>query len=33
MDVSTLRRLGIVAIGKEMNVYIALAGARFYSVF
>mmetsp|Transcript_11766 Transcript_11766/g.17726 ORF Transcript_11766/g.17726 Transcript_11766/m.17726 type:complete len:304 (-) Transcript_11766:1725-2636(-) len=31
-DASNLRRIGIVAIGKEMEVTVALAGARFYNV-
>lgn len=31
-DASNLRRIGIVAIGKEMEVTIAMAGARFYNV-
>jgi len=30
LDVSALRRIGIVAIGEEMKVYLALAGLRFY---
>lgn len=30
-DVTALRRLGVVAIGKEMKVFIALAGIRFYN--
>jgi len=29
-DPSELRRLGIVAIGKPMDVYLAVAGVRFY---
>jgi len=29
-DASELRRLGIVAIGKAMEVYLAVAGVRFY---
>ncbi len=29
-DPSELRRLGIVAIGKAMEVYLAVAGVRFY---
>jgi hypothetical protein len=33
LDVSELRRIGIVAIGTEMDVFLAVAGARFYSVF
>jgi hypothetical protein len=33
LDVSELRRIGIVAIGAEMDVFLAVAGARFYSVF
>mmetsp|Transcript_12133 Transcript_12133/g.14640 ORF Transcript_12133/g.14640 Transcript_12133/m.14640 type:complete len:82 (+) Transcript_12133:2-247(+) len=33
LDVSVLRRLGIVAIGEEMDAFIAIAGIRFYSVF
>jgi hypothetical protein len=31
-DASTLRRLGLVAIGREMEVNLALGGVRFYSV-
>ena len=27
-----LRRIGIVAIGKAMKVYLAVSGVRFYSV-
>jgi len=33
LDVSVLRRLGIVAIGEEMDAFVAIAGIRFYSVF
>ena len=29
-DASELRRLGIVSIGKAMEVYLAIAGVRFY---
>ncbi len=32
LDISTLRRVGIVAIGREMNVFLGVAGVRFYSV-
>jgi len=32
LDTSTLRRIGVVAIGREMEVYLALGGIRFYSV-
>ena len=31
-EASALRRIGIVAIGKEMEVCLALGGLRFYSV-
>ena len=31
-DESTLRRVGILAIGKEMEVMLAISGIRFYSV-
>mmetsp|Transcript_2554 Transcript_2554/g.4375 ORF Transcript_2554/g.4375 Transcript_2554/m.4375 type:complete len:279 (-) Transcript_2554:1488-2324(-) len=30
-DTSCLRRVGVVAIGREMKVHLALAGLRFYS--
>ena len=30
-DVSTLRRLGVVAIGKEMDATLALSSIKFYS--
>lgn len=33
LDPSELRRIGIVAIGAEMDVYLAVSGVRFYSVF
>lgn len=33
LDTSELRRIGIVAIGEEMDVFLAVAGVRFYSVF
>ena len=29
---TTLRRIGILAIGKEMEVFLAVSGVRFYSV-
>jgi len=32
-DPSSLRRLGVVAIGRAMEVNLALGGVRFYSVF
>jgi len=32
LDPSELRRIGFVAIGKEEDVYLAVAGVRFYSV-
>lgn len=31
-DVSALRRIGLVAIGKEQDVFLGLGGLRFYSV-
>jgi len=31
-DASALRRIGLVAIGKEMDVFLGLGGLRFYSV-
>lgn len=31
-DASSLRRIGVVAIGKEMDFCLGLAGLRFYSV-
>ncbi|CAB9502663.1 complex i intermediate-associated protein 30 [Seminavis robusta] len=31
-DPSTLRRIGVVAIGREMEVTLGLAGLKFYSV-
>ncbi len=33
LDISALRRIGIVAIGKEMDVFLAVGGVNFYSVF
>jgi hypothetical protein len=30
LDTAALRRIGIVAIGEEMNVYLAVGGLRFY---
>eukprot|EP00580_Thalassiosira_gravida_P015567 CAMPEP_0201661518 /NCGR_PEP_ID=MMETSP0494-20130426/3867_1 /ASSEMBLY_ACC=CAM_ASM_000839 /TAXON_ID=420259 /ORGANISM="Thalassiosira gravida, Strain GMp14c1" /LENGTH=370 /DNA_ID=CAMNT_0048139655 /DNA_START=44 /DNA_END=1156 /DNA_ORIENTATION=+ len=33
LDASELRRIGIVGIGREMDVYLAMGGLRFYSVF
>jgi len=33
LDTSTLRRVGIVAIGEEMDVFLAVSGVRFYTVF
>lgn len=33
LDASALRRIGIVGIGREMDVYLAMGGLRFYSVF
>lgn len=33
LDVSVLRRLGIVANVEETNAFVAVAGVRFYSVF
>jgi hypothetical protein len=32
LDISTLRRVGIVAIGREMDVFLGVGGVRFYSV-
>lgn len=32
LDTSTLRRIGLVAIGREMEVNLALSGLKFYSV-
>eukprot|EP00565_Helicotheca_tamesis_P009595 CAMPEP_0185729496 /NCGR_PEP_ID=MMETSP1171-20130828/6216_1 /TAXON_ID=374046 /ORGANISM="Helicotheca tamensis, Strain CCMP826" /LENGTH=316 /DNA_ID=CAMNT_0028398355 /DNA_START=39 /DNA_END=989 /DNA_ORIENTATION=+ len=32
LDTSALRRIGIVAIGREMDVYLAVAGVKFYVV-
>jgi len=32
MNISIIRRIGVVAIGKEMDVCLALGGVRFYSV-
>lgn len=31
-DESTLKRIGILAIGEEMDVFLAVSGVRFYSV-
>ena len=31
-DLSTLRRIGIVAIGREMEVTLGVSGLKFYSV-
>jgi hypothetical protein len=33
LDISALRRIGIVAIGREMDVFLAVGGVNFYSVF
>ena len=33
LDPSTLRRIGLVAIGKEMDVFLGLNRLGFYSVF
>jgi hypothetical protein len=32
LDISALRRIGIVAIGEEMEVFLAVGGVRFYAV-
>jgi hypothetical protein len=32
LDATTLRRIGIVAIGREMEVSIGVGGVKFYSV-
>ena len=32
LDSSALRRIGLVAIGQEMDVFLAVAGIRFYKV-
>jgi len=32
LDISQLRRIGIVAIGQQMELFLAVGGARFYSV-
>jgi hypothetical protein len=32
LDITCLRRLGVLAIGKEMDVALAVSGVRFYSV-
>lgn len=33
LDPSAIKRIGIVAIGQEMDVFLAMSGLRFYSVF
>jgi len=33
LDPSELRRIGIVGIGREMDIFLACGGLRFYSVF
>jgi Complex I intermediate-associated protein 30 (CIA30) len=32
LDATTLRRIGVVAIGREMDVSIGVGGVKFYSV-
>jgi Complex I intermediate-associated protein 30 (CIA30) len=32
LDATTLRRIGVVAIGREMEVSIGIGGLKFYSV-
>jgi len=33
LDPSELRRIGLVGIGREMDIFLAMGGLRFYSVF
>ena len=33
LDPSALKRIGIVAIGDEMDVFLAISKVEFYSVF